>query len=169
MNLSGRVIGLIFKPLSNSPSSDRKVATCEKNPPIDPSSTVNSTQCSLASCRTSPVSRGLQNRMSATVVVTPASCSMVAASRHCTSVEPYPRRATSLPPRRTTPLPICKHCSKLDKALHLQHGWHSSRIHHLSSRIHHLASQRKDKTDSYRLGHAHQGCMIDCNIQNEPE
>mmetsp|Transcript_8555 Transcript_8555/g.30871 ORF Transcript_8555/g.30871 Transcript_8555/m.30871 type:complete len:209 (-) Transcript_8555:1550-2176(-) len=103
-------MGLNLRLPSSRPSRARKFITWLPNPPMDPSSTVIIAGCSLASLRSSPVSRGLQNLASTTVTEIPCSDSISAAARHWLTLWPYPTTAMSVPSRLTTPLPISRTC-----------------------------------------------------------
>lgn len=68
---------------SERPFKLTKLATCVPNPPIDPSSMVSKTSCSLANLLINYASNGLQNRASATVAYMLCAWSKLAAPRHC--------------------------------------------------------------------------------------
>mmetsp|Transcript_12318 Transcript_12318/g.30134 ORF Transcript_12318/g.30134 Transcript_12318/m.30134 type:complete len:209 (-) Transcript_12318:1505-2131(-) len=107
MKRSGRVMGLnLRRPESSRPSSARNCMMWAAKPPMEPSSIEIMTPCSLAAWRTSCVSSGLQKRASMTVALTPSFSIISAAASASLALEPYASRHTSLPWRRTTPLPI---------------------------------------------------------------
>ena len=78
----GKNKDLNLMPLSNKDSLLKNLVTCEAKPPIEPSSTVTSVSCSIASCFINFVSSGLQNLASATVVDNPLALNMSAACIH---------------------------------------------------------------------------------------
>ncbi|RHN41544.1 hypothetical protein MtrunA17_Chr8g0367191 [Medicago truncatula] len=67
MYLSGSIIDLNCIGPSRRPAKLKNCETCDPKPPMEPSSTVISISCSLASSLMRSVSKGLQNLASATV------------------------------------------------------------------------------------------------------
>ena len=71
INLSGKIIDLNFNPLSKRFFSNKNFATCEPNPPIEPSSIVIIASWSVANCQIKFSSSGLANLASAMEMLIP--------------------------------------------------------------------------------------------------
>jgi hypothetical protein len=96
-NRSGIYIGLTLSPLSRRPNSAKYVRTCEPKPPMDPSSIVIKTSCSLASLKIRSISKGFANLASATVLERPRISNSSAAFKHSCSLPPNDKIAIFVP------------------------------------------------------------------------
>ena len=88
MNLSGKIIDLNFNPTSKRFFSDKNFATCEPNPPIDPSSIVIIDSWSVAICQIKFSSSGLANLASTIVIITPYFFKFSDAFKHSFNLAP---------------------------------------------------------------------------------
>ena len=113
---------ITFRGPSIIPFKHRKWNTVEPKPPIEPSSTVIRISCSLANLLMRFASNGLQHLASATITKIFWDLRMFAASTHCWTIEPYPRRATLWHFVNILPFPI--KATIKDIACHFQLGSH---------------------------------------------
>ena len=97
INLSGKIIDLNFSPVSKRFFSDKNFATCEPNPPIDPSSIVIIDSWSVAICQIKFSSSGLANLASTMEMLTPLFFKFSDAFKHALYLAPKLIIANFLP------------------------------------------------------------------------
>ena len=97
INTSGRIIDLNLSPLSKTPFSANKFATCEPNPPIEPSSIVIRTSWFSADFKINFSSNGFANLASIIVVEIPLFFNSLAAILHSSRRVPKLNRQTCFP------------------------------------------------------------------------
>ena len=88
IKVSGSIIDLNLSPLSKIPFSANKFATCEPNPPIEPSSIVISTSWFSADFKINFSSNGFANLASIIVVEIPLFFNSLAAILHSSNLVP---------------------------------------------------------------------------------
>ena len=97
INLSGKTIDWILGLILSKLLSDKYCITCDPKPPTTPSSIVTSISWLDIKFFINLVSRGLQKRASATVVLKPFSSNIFAASKDSYNLAPKDKIAILLP------------------------------------------------------------------------